>query len=50
MKKIATINFKGGAGKTTCTWALGYVPAQWPGNSALIFDLDAQMFLTQGAV
>jgi cellulose biosynthesis protein BcsQ len=27
MKTIATINFKGGVGKTTCTWALGYVAA-----------------------
>jgi cellulose biosynthesis protein BcsQ len=25
MKTMATINFKGGVGKTTCTWALGYV-------------------------
>ena len=27
MKTIVTINFKGGVGKTTCTWALGYVAA-----------------------
>lgn len=47
MKTIATINFKGGVGKTTCTWALGYVAAQSPANSSLIFDLDAQMSLTQ---
>ena len=25
MKTIATINFKGGVGKTTATWALGKV-------------------------
>lgn len=47
MKTIATINFKGGVGKTTCTWALGYVAAQSPKHSSLIFDLDAQMSLTQ---
>lgn len=47
MKTIATINFKGGVGKTTCTWALGYVAAQAPKISTLVFDLDAQMSLTQ---
>jgi chromosome partitioning protein len=47
MKTIATINFKGGVGKTTCTWALGYVAAQSPAHSSLVFDLDAQMSLTQ---
>lgn len=47
MKTIATINFKGGVGKTTCTWALGHVAAQEPKVSTLIFDLDAQMSLTQ---
>ena len=47
MKTIATINFKGGVGKTTCTWALGYVAAQSPSISSLVFDLDAQMSLTQ---
>ncbi len=47
MKTIATINFKGGVGKTTCTWALGNVAAGQPGKSALVFDLDAQMSLTQ---
>jgi chromosome partitioning protein len=47
VKTIATINFKGGVGKTTCTWALGYVSAQSPKVSSLIFDLDAQMSLTQ---
>jgi chromosome partitioning protein len=47
MKTVATINFKGGVGKTTCTWALGYVAAQTPKISTLVFDLDAQMSLTQ---
>jgi chromosome partitioning protein len=47
MKTLATINFKGGVGKTTCTWALGYVAAQSPNLSSLVFDLDAQMSLTQ---
>jgi chromosome partitioning protein len=47
MKTIATINFKGGVGKTTSTWALGHVAAESPKNSSLVFDLDAQMSLTQ---
>jgi AAA domain len=47
MKTIATINFKGGVGKITCTWALGYVAAQSPKVSSLVFDLDAQMSLTE---
>lgn len=47
MKTIATINFKGGVGKTTATWALGYVASKAPNNRSLVFDLDAQMSLTQ---
>jgi cellulose biosynthesis protein BcsQ len=47
VKSIATINFKGGVGKTTCTWAVGYVAALQPQVSTLVFDLDAQMSLTQ---
>lgn len=47
MKTIATINFKGGVGKTTATWSLGYVTALDPRVKTLIFDLDAQMSLTQ---
>lgn len=47
MKTIATINFKGGVGKTTATWALGQAAAQEAGIKALMFDLDAQMSLTQ---
>lgn len=47
MKTIATINFKGGVGKTTATWSLAYVAAKDPAIKSLVFDLDAQMSLTQ---
>lgn len=48
MKTIATINFKGGVGKTTVTWCLADILANYGFNSnTLIFDLDAQMSLTQ---
>ena len=47
MKSIATINFKGGVGKTTITWALGHVASLSSKSSCLLFDLDAQMSLTQ---
>jgi len=47
MNTIATINFKGGVGKTTATWALGHVAALNPNVRSLVFDLDAQMSLTQ---
>jgi chromosome partitioning protein len=47
MKTIATINFKGGVGKTTATWALGYVASKASNTRSLVFDLDAQMSLTQ---
>ena len=47
MKTIATINFKGGVGKTTITWALGHAAARQPKITSLVFDLDAQMSLTQ---
>ena len=43
MQTIATINFKGGVGKTTCTWAFGYVAAQSPSISSLVFDLDGDI-------
>jgi len=46
MKSIATINFKGGVGKTTATWALGHVAALEPNVRTLAFDLDAQMSFT----
>ena len=48
MKTIATINFKGGVGKTTVTWCLGDVLSTVEKYSRiLLFDLDAQMSLTQ---
>src|SRR5258708_7500903 len=46
-KLIATINFKGGVGKTTVTWCMADTLALSPGQRVLIFDLDAQMSLTQ---
>jgi len=46
-KSIATINFKGGVGKTTVTWCLGDVLSSASNQSVLMFDLDAQMSLTQ---
>jgi chromosome partitioning protein len=47
MKRIATINFKGGVGKTTITWALGHTGSESASATCLVFDLDAQMSLTQ---
>jgi len=46
-KTIATINFKGGVGKTTVTWCLADVISDLSDNRVMIFDLDAQMSLTQ---
>jgi chromosome partitioning protein len=46
-KTIATINFKGGVGKTTVTWCLGDVISSFSNSRVLLFDLDAQMSLTQ---
>lgn len=46
MKTIATINFKGGVGKTTVTWCLGEIISRIS-KKVLMFDLDAQMSLTQ---
>ena len=46
-KTIATINFKGGVGKTTVTWCLGDVVSSMSNAKVLMFDLDAQMSLTQ---
>lgn len=46
-KTIATINFKGGVGKTTVTWCLGDVVSEFSDAKVLLFDLDAQMSLTQ---
>jgi len=47
LKVISTINFKGGVGKTTLTWALGHSVVRDPKFYCLLFDLDAQMSLTQ---
>jgi len=47
MKTIATINFKGGVGKTTVTWCLGDVLSAYSDFKILLFDLDAQMSMTQ---
>jgi chromosome partitioning protein len=47
MKTIATINFKGGVGKTTVTWCLGDVVSTHSKSNVILFDLDAQMSLTQ---
>jgi chromosome partitioning protein len=46
-KTIATINFKGGVGKTTVTWCLADMLATYSNAKVLMFDLDAQMSLTQ---
>jgi chromosome partitioning protein len=46
-RTIATINFKGGVGKTTVTWCLGDVLSSMSNEHVLMFDLDAQMSLTQ---
>lgn len=46
-KTVATINFKGGVGKTTVTWCLGDVLSSTSDMRGLMFDLDAQMSLTQ---
>src|SRR5439155_6582351 len=46
-RTIATINFKGGVGKTTVTWCLGDVLSSTSKLRGLMFDLDAQMSLTQ---
>jgi chromosome partitioning protein len=47
VKTVATINFKGGVGKTTATWALGYIAALPKTSRILLLDMDAQMSLTQ---
>ena len=46
MKVIATINFKGGVGKTTITWLLARHAAEQCGKKVLVVDADAQMSLT----
>ena len=46
-KTIAIMNLKGGVGKTTITWCLGDYITTYPKKNVLLFDLDAQMSLTQ---
>lgn len=46
MKSIATVNFKGGVGKTTITWLLAKYAAEKRGKKILVVDTDAQMSLT----
>jgi len=46
MKGIATVNFKGGVGKTTITWLLAKYGAERKGKRILVVDTDAQMSLT----
>lgn len=46
-KTIATINFKGGVGKTTVTWCMADTLSSYSDANVLTFDLDAQMSLTQ---
>lgn len=46
MKGVATVNFKGGVGKTTITWLLAKYGAECKGRKVLVVDTDAQMSLT----
>src|SRR5216117_934625 len=46
MKGVATINFKGGVGKTTITWLLAKYVAEVEKKRILVVDTDAQMSLT----
>ncbi len=46
MKGLATVNFKGGVGKTTITWLLAKYAAEIAGKRVLVIDTDAQMSLT----
>jgi chromosome partitioning protein len=45
-KTIATLNFKGGVGKTTITWCLADILSSFSDAKVLMCDLDAQMSLT----
>jgi chromosome partitioning protein len=40
-KAIATLNFKGGVGKTTIAWLLANYLAKEEGKRALLMDMDA---------
>jgi chromosome partitioning protein len=46
MKGVATVNFKGGVGKTTITWLLAKYGAECKGRRVLVVDTDAHMSLT----
>ncbi|HPB34137.1 MAG TPA: ParA family protein [Caldisericia bacterium] len=46
MKALATVNFKGGVGKTTVTWLLAKFASDYKKKKVLVFDSDAQMSLT----
>jgi len=46
MRSIATVNFKGGVGKTTITWLLAKYLSEIAKKKVLVFDIDAQMSLT----
>ncbi|MBM3944289.1 MAG: ParA family protein [SAR202 cluster bacterium] len=46
MITIATLNFKGGVGKTTVTWLLARYLAERKGKNVLVMDADPQMSLT----
>jgi len=46
MKLIATLNFKGGVGKTTVTWLLARYLVEMKGKTVLVMDTDPQMSLT----
>lgn len=46
MKVIATLNFKGGVGKTTVTWLLANYISKQEGKKVLVIDADPQMSLT----
>ncbi len=46
-KVIATVNFKGGVGKTTITWLLARTASTT--DTCLVIDADAQMSLTTAA-
>ncbi len=46
MKGIATVNFKGGVGKTTITWLLAKYASEIRKKKILVVDTDAQMSLT----
>ena len=46
MQSIATVNFKGGVGKTTITWLLSKYISEKTDKKVLLIDTDAQMSLT----